>query len=192
LAVVGVLLLLGMHVLLDRAERSYQKLFQERSALYSSWLPAIQAAEESRALRDNEKLLAQTLGSNRIGDLEWIALFKALSRLTHPDLLLHSVNLQKDKGKWLITLKGQVVSRDGYAAQVAFNRFYQGLKSSPYFKEIELLPLNVVTVREKVGGPAKKASEGSTGPSSAEVPAGTVEISKTKVEFELRAQAREA
>ena len=121
-----------------------------------------------------------------------MVLFKALSRLAPSDLLLQSMSLQrdKDKGVWLVTLKGQVVSPDSYLAQTAFNRFYQGLKNSPHFERIELLPLDISTLTERVASPGTK----SPGPPPLEAAAQTktegVEIKKTKVQFEVRVQAK--
>lgn len=176
------LVFLGLHLFLVREERRYQSLLQDRAALHSSWVPAIQAAEGSRSLRESEAMLAQTMGTSRIGEPRWIALFKTLSRLAHPDLILQSVSVQRDQGQWIITLKGEVISPDGYAAQAAFTRFYQGLKTSPYLEEVELFPVNVTTVKSTIEGPARKIAEET-------VP---VEVKKTKIEFELRGQARES
>ena len=108
------------------------------------------------------------------------------------------MNVQKETGKWVISLKGEVVSPNTYTAQAAFNRFYQGLKNSPYLEEIELLPLTVSIVKEKVVTPGKLAPEKKVpeGESSAAGEAGEAkaeeqEVKKTKVAFEVRAQAKE-
>jgi Tfp pilus assembly PilM family ATPase len=192
--VVGLIVLLaflGLHPVLLRTERQYQRLLEERVALYSAWVPAIKAAEESEGLRNSEKLLAQSLGTSRIAEVDWVQLFKALSRLSQPDLVLQSMSVQREKERWLITLKGEVVSRDAYTAHVVFNRFYQGLKSSAYLEQLELLPLNVTTFAEKVDDPTKKVPGGSARSMNVEPQAGGAEVKKTRVEFEIRGQARE-
>ena len=181
----------GVHLILVRMEHQYQKILEERAALYSAWRPAIQAAEESRGLRDNERLLEQAIGTNRIGEPGWVVLFKAISRLAQPNLMIQSMSVQKDKGRWLITLKGEVVSPDAYSAQTVFNRFYQGLKKSPYLEQIELLPLNVTTLKEKIEDPAKRVPEGTSGQPAGERPSTSVELKRTRMEFELRGQAKE-
>jgi hypothetical protein len=188
---VGLIVLLaflGMHLALLRTERQYGRLLEERVALYRDWVPAIKAAEESEGLRNSEKLLARSLGTSRIGELDWTQLFKALSRLSHPDLVLQSMSVQREKESWLITLKGEVVSSDAYTAQMVFNRFYQGLKNSANLEQLELLPLNVTTFAEKIEDPTKKVPERSAGSTNIE---GQVEVKKTRVEFEVRGQARE-
>jgi len=192
------ILFLGLHLFLAFKERSLKTRLAERRALYTQWLPAIRAAEESRNLHESQKLLTQSLGSSRIAEPEWVALFKAISRLAAPDLILQSMNVQKNTGKWVISLKGEVVSPNTYTAQAAFNRFYQGLKNSAYLEEIELLPLTVSIVKEKVVAPEKLApgkkvpeGESSAAGGAGEAKAEELEVKKTKVEFEVRAQAKE-
>lgn len=192
LAAALALVLLGFHLGIVLTERHYRGILAQRTTLYSQWAPAIQASEESRALRENEKLLTQALGEGRGGGISWVVLFKAVSRLAPPDLLLSSMTVQrdKDKGAWLVTLKGQVVSPDSYVAQAAFNRFYQGLKGSPHFERIELLPLNISTFSEQLEKQAGKEAAVTAGQSPAESRQAGVVINKTKVQFELKAQSR--
>ncbi len=192
LALILLPLFLGVHLILAFTERHYQSLLQDRSNLYAQWSPAIQGAEESRVLRENEKLLAQSMGSGRVGETSWVVLFKVLSRLAPNELILHSMSLQrdKDKGVWLVNLKGQVISPDSYTAQSAFNRFYQGLKISPYFERLELLPLDISTFSEKVGGQETKNAGTSPPEAAAQTKPEGGEIKKTKIQFEVRAQSR--
>ncbi|MCH7913733.1 MAG: hypothetical protein IH856_11980, partial [Deltaproteobacteria bacterium] len=101
-----------------------------------------------------------------------------LSGLVPPGLVLHSLGVRKDKEDWFIVLKGEVVATDGYIAQVAFNRFYRGLKSSLHMEEIELLPLDISIVKvAPVGVSANLQGEG-------------VKIKKTRVQFEVRGQVK--
>ncbi len=189
-AVALLLVFIAIHLFLTQTERRYQRLLQERAALYNQWLPSIEAAEKSRSLRGDENLLMQSLGSAHITEPAWVAFFKALSRQTPAELVLQSTILRRDKEEWSITLKGQVVSPDSYAAQAAFNRFYQALRGLPQLEQIELLPLNVATFKEKVATPERKVSEA---PSEARVPesqTGEMEIKKTKVEFEIRGHSK--
>jgi hypothetical protein len=189
------ILFLGLHLFLVFKEQGLKTRLAERRALYTQWLPAIRAAGESRNLHESQKLLTQSLGSSRIVEPGWVELFKAISRVAAPDLILQSMNVQKEPGKWVISLKGEVVSPNTYTAQAAFNRFYQGLKNSSYLQEIELLPLTVSIVKEKVAAPEKLAQEKKVpeGESSAagEAKAEEQEVKKTKVAFEVRAQAKE-
>jgi hypothetical protein len=192
LVVALLLVISAVHVGFVLTERHYRAVLAQRTALLAQWAPAIQASEESRALRENEALLTQALGRGRGGGISWEILLKAVSRLAPPDLLLFSMTVQrdKDKGAWLVTLKGQVVSPDSYVAQTAFNRFYQGLKASPHFERIELLPLNVSTFSEQSGPqPTKEAAE-TPGQSPAQSRQAGVVVNKTKVQFELKAQSR--
>ena len=188
--VILLLFFLGVQLILVRMESHYQRRLEDRTALYAQWLPAIQAAEQGRTLHDNEKLLAQSLGSSRIGETSWVVLFKVLSRLAPPDLILQSMILKRDEGDWLITLKGQVVSLDSYTAQAAFNRFYQGLKNSPYLEEIELLPLEISTFTEKVEGPMTKKPGVPGTVATGQTGADQVKVKKTKVQFEVRSHLR--
>ncbi|MFQ5902635.1 MAG: hypothetical protein ACE5JO_03000 [Candidatus Binatia bacterium] len=190
LPVILLLLFLVVHLIIVRTEGRYQKLLEERAALYAQWIPAIRAAEESRGLRDNERLLARFLGSSRIGETSWVVLFKVLSRLVPTDLILQSVNLQRDQEEWLITLKGQVVSLDSYTAQATFNRFYQGLKRSPHLERIELLPLNVSTIVERAEGPETKNLGAPVAGAAAQTNTQGVQIKKTKVQFEVRGYSK--
>lgn len=191
LGVALLLVFLSIQFVLVFTGRYYQKLLAERTALYGQWSPVIQASEESRVLRENERLLTQAMGLNRGGGMSWMVLFKAVSRLAPADLLLSSMSVRrdKDKGVWIVTLKGQVVSPDSYAAQTAFNRFYQGLKGSPHFERIELLPLNISTLTERVERPAPKEPPGAPGEAAVQSRQET-EIKKTKVQFELQAQSK--
>ena len=194
LALTLLLVLVGVHLILVFTERHSRKLLESRTALYAQWSPAIQAAEESRVLRDNENLVAQSIGSSRVGETSWVVLFKILSRLAPPDLALHSMSLQrdkdKDKGAWLVTLKGQVISPDSYLAQTAFNRFYQGLKSYPRFERIELLPLDISTVTEKVENQSVKNAGAAPAEGAGQSRAEGVEVKKAKVQFEVRFQSK--
>lgn len=183
------LILVAFHLFIVRTERRYESLLAKRTALYTQWLPAIESAQESRTLRDSQRLLEESLGLGQIDEPSWVVLFKALSRLTPPDLILTTMSLERDKGKWLIILRGEVVSPDAYAAQVAFNRFYQGLRGPLRLEEIELLPLNISTFNEKVTG----LTDGRAEVTDTEV--GTegkgVEITKTRIQFEVRGQMKE-
>ena len=192
LALILLLVFIGFYLMLVFTERHYKRLLESRAALYAQWSPAIQAAEESRVLRDNETLVAQSIGSSRAGETSWVVLFKILSRLAPPDLALHSMSLQrdKDKGAWLVTLKGQVLSPDSYLAQTAFNRFYQGLKSYPRFERIELLPLDISTVTEKVGNQSIKNAGAAPAEAAGQSKAEGVEVKKAKVQFEVRFQSK--
>lgn len=181
----------GIYFILVAMEQRYEMRLQARQSLYRSWLPAIQASEETRVLREREALLAQALGSNRAAQPAWVGFFKSLGRLAPGDLILQSLNFEKDPaGDWLVTLKGEVVSPDTYAAQATFNRFYQGIKSSPYFTQVELLPLNVTSLGSdeapKPTGdrPPEQKTEGA--------PAKTAEGRKTQLQFELRGRMRRA
>ena len=192
LGVALVLVFLSIQLVLVFTERYYRGLLAQRTALYGQWVPAIQASEESRVLRENERLLKQAIDPNRGGGKSWMVLLKAVSRLAPPELLLSSMSVRrdKDKGVWLVTLKGQVVSADSYAAQAAFNRFYQGLKGSPHFEGIELLPLEISTLAEGVERQVSKEAAGGPGDGVVQSRQEAPEIRKTKVQFELRAQSR--
>jgi len=172
------LVLFGFHLFLLRMGRSYERLLGERATLYAQWLPAIRAARESRPLHESQILLEQSLGLKAIGEPSWIVLFKTMSDLAPPGLVLQSMRVRKVDEKWLIGVKGEVVSTSGYKAQVAFNRFYQGLKSSLHLEKIELLPLNMSTVEEA-------STESGADPRREEV-----KVKKTKVQFELSGQMK--
>jgi Tfp pilus assembly PilM family ATPase len=191
LALVSLIVFLPVHLLLVRTERHYEKVLKERSSLYAQWLPAIQVAEESRAVREREKVLLLSIGSGRIAEPRWALLFKSLSRLVPPDLALQAMSVEKDrdKDKWRITLKGEVLSLDTYTAQQSFNRFYQALKRNPYLEEIELLPWTVS--RLKVGGPETKNPEASPAQKAGEVKSADMQVQKTRIEFEMRGYAKE-
>jgi Tfp pilus assembly PilM family ATPase len=182
--------LLVIHFALVRMERHYQKLLQERATLYQQWLPSVEAAERSRSLRGDERLLMQSFGSVQIAEPAWVTFFRVLSHQVPSELVLQSLSLRKDKEAWSIDLKGQVVSPDSYLAQSAFNRFYQAFKGLPQVEEIELLPLSVSTFKEKVGTPGGQIPETPTGQGATETKIVDMEITKTKVEFEIRAQSR--
>jgi Tfp pilus assembly PilM family ATPase len=172
-AMLILLVLVGFHLFLVRIGRSYERLLGERATLYAEWLPAIRAAQESQPLHKNQILLEQSLGLKAIGEPSWIFLFKTMSNLAPPGLVLQSMSVRKAKEKWHVGLKGEVVSTEGYKAQVAFNRFYQGLKSYLRMEKIELLPLNISTVEEA-------PTESATDPQREKV-----KVKKTKVQFEL-------
>jgi Tfp pilus assembly PilM family ATPase len=186
-------LLIG-YLLLAWVGRGHEKQLQERTQLRAQWLSAIAAAEESRSLRDHEKLLEQALGGNRLGEPQWANLMKTLSLLVEPEMALHAMSARKEDGKWVVILKGEVVSQDAYEAQAAFSRFFRGLRNSPYLERVELLPLTVTAVKERVETPAPRVARVATPESAggAENPVLVVEVSKTKVRFEIKGQARES
>ena len=181
------LLLVGVQGTLAWSESKYRRLLEERISLYAQWIPVAQAAEDSRALHENEKLLHGALGENPLADTSWVVLFKTFSRLVPPDLVLHALSVRRDQGKWQVALKGEVISVDLYSAQVAFHRFYQSLKSSRGLEGIELLPLHVSTVTETAPASAKVVAANAKAAESEKVEAPTTEIKKTKLQFELRA-----
>ena len=189
-AVIVLLFLLGVHLFLARTEGRYQRLLEKRAALYTEWVPAIQAAADSRGLHDNEKLLEQSLGSSRIGKTSWVVLFKVLSRIVPPDLALQSMTLQRGREDWRIALKGQVVSLDSFTAQSTFNHFYQDLKRSPHLKKLKLLPLKVSTVMERVEEQVTENQEESEVDEASQTEVEQEPIKKTKVQFELLAHSR--
>jgi Tfp pilus assembly PilM family ATPase len=172
------LVLIGLHLFLVRTGRSYERLFGERTTLYDQWLPAIRAAQESQPLYESQILLEQSLGLKAIREPSWVVLFKTMSDLVPPGLVLQSMSVRKADGNWLIGVKGEVVSTNGYKAQIAFNRFYRGLKSSLRMEKIELLPLNISTFEEA-------STESDADPQQEEV-----KVKKTKVQFELSGQMK--
>jgi len=187
----GVVLLIGIYFALVPLERRYEMRLQARQSLYRSWLPAIQASEETRVLREREALLAQALGSDRAAQPAWVGFFKVIGRLAPGDLIFHALSFEKDKaGDWLVTLKGEVVSPDTYAAQATFNRFYQGIKSSPYLTQIELLPLSVTSLKSEDS--AKQTGERPPDQKANTTPSNATDGRKTQLQFELRGRMRRA
>jgi hypothetical protein len=180
-----VLILTAFHFYVVHAERHYRDLLSERKALYAQWLPAIELAKKSRALHENQRLLNDSLGVNRMNEPPppWVTLFKTLSRLAPPDLIFTTLSVGRDNGKWQINLKGEVVSSGAYDAQLAFSDFYRSLKGSLRLEEIELLPLKMSTIKET------GHVSGETELDAAPVGQGT-EIEKTKIQFEVRGQMR--
>ena len=181
------LLLVGVQGTLAWSESKYRKLLEDRVGLYAQWMPAAQRAEENRGLYENEKLLAGVLGESRAADVSWVTLFKWLSRLAPPGLVLQSVSLKADQGKWQAQLHGEVVAPDLYSAQAAFNRFYRALKDSPRVEKVDVLPLRVSTVTELAPLAVDVARTRADGGEAQKGEAARREIKKTKVEFELRA-----
>jgi Tfp pilus assembly PilM family ATPase len=190
LSVALLVVLLGVHFMVVRAENRYENLLKERRLLYNQWLPAIQAAEESRALHEKEELLAQAIGSARVDGRSWLSLFKMLSRVVPPELFLQTMSVQRGQDEWLITLKGEVVSPDSFVAQAALNRFYQGLKSSEQLERIEVLPLETSSGTKKVEGSMadKPASSGSG--EAGQGPQEEVGVKRTTVQFEVRGRSK--
>lgn len=182
------LLLIGVQWFLNLSEAKYRKLLEDRVALYAQWVPAGQRAEEGRGLHENERLLARALGESRAADTSWATLFKWLSRLVPPDLVLQSVSLRSDQGKWQAQLRGEVIAPDFYSAQAAFNRFYRALKDSSQVEAVDLLPLRISTVTELAPVAVNIAQTSAEGAGAEKGEAARREVKKTKVEFELRAR----
>ncbi len=187
------LILTAFHFYVVRAERHYRDLLSERKALYAQWLPAIEVAKKSRALHESQRLLNQSLGPNQLNHRSpsWMMLFKVLSRLAPPDLILKTMSVERDKGYWLIILKGEVVSPDAYMAQVAFNGFYWSLKGSLSMQELELRPLRMSTFTETVLGSTVGKPGVTTTQVGADIERQGVQIKKTKIQFEVRGHMRE-
>lgn len=181
------LLFVGVQGALAWSEARYRRLLEERIALYAQWIPVAQAAEESRTLHENEKLLQASLGENRLAETSWVVLFKTLSRLVPPDLVLDALSVRANEGKWQVMLKGEVISMDLYSAQVAFNRFYQSLKGSQRLEAVELLPLRVSSVTEAAPAPARVVAANAKAAESEKSEGPRTEIRKTKLQFEMRA-----
>jgi hypothetical protein len=179
--------MVGVQWLLHSSQAKYRKLFEDRVALYAQWMPVAQWAQESRGLYENEKLLAGVLGESRAADASWVTLFKWLSRLVPPGLVLQSVSLKTDQGKWQAQLHGEVIAPDLYSAQAAFNRFYRALKDSPRVEKLDVLPLRVATVTELAPLAVDVARTRADGGEAQKGEAARREIKKTKIEFELRA-----
>lgn len=183
----GFFVLLGVQWFLDSSEAKYRRLLENRVALYAEWIPAAQGAEGSRGLHENEKLLGRALGESRAPDVSWVTLFKWLSRLVPPDLVLQAVSLRTDQGKWQAQVDGEVVATDLYSAQAAFNRFYQAFKGSPRVEGVELLPLRMSTFTELAPPAVNVAQTSAEGAGAEKGEAARKEIKKTKIGFELRA-----
>lgn len=182
-------LLVGVQWILASSESKYRALLAERVSLYAQWLPVAGAAEESRTLHENEKLLQASLGEARLAETSWVPLFKTVSRLVPTDLVVHSMSLRTEQGKWQVALKGEVVSLDLYSAQAAFNRFYRGLRSSSSLENLEVLPFHVSTLTDRVPASVKAVRAGSEegGVEKSEAAGAEMkELKKTKLEFELR------
>lgn len=192
-ACVGIVLVVALHLLLMGWEARYERLLEKRKTLHDQWLPAIRAGEERKALEERLTALQQALGLQRTEE-SWVFLFKTISRIVPPDLVLQTLTAERDKekGLWVIALKGEVVAGDTYLAQAHFNRFYQGLKRSLVLEEIDLLPLRVTTVKENVAGPVEADEERPPGKAAArDGRPKAVEVTRTRVEFDVRLHARE-
>jgi Tfp pilus assembly PilM family ATPase len=183
--VLAFLVVVGVQWLLNASVAKQSKLLEDRVVLYAEWMPVARLAEESRSLHENEKILAGVLGEVSVADASWVSRFKWLSHVVSPGLLLQSVSLKNDQGKWQARFQGEVVAVDLYSAQAAFNRFYRALKDSPRIEAIDLLPLRVSTVAEP--GPVRVAATAAEGSDARTGEAESQEIKRTKVEFELRA-----
>jgi len=191
-AVLIFLILMAFHFFVIHTERHYMDLLSERKALYGQWLPAIEVAKKSRALHENQRLLNESLGVNQMNEPPppWVTLFKALGRLAPPDLIFTNLSVDRDKGNWQINLKGEVVSPEAYEAQLAFSDFYRSLKGSLSLEEMELLPLQMSTLKETVQEPGETGTEDTTQGKTSPERQGT-EIERTKIQFEVRGQMRE-
>lgn len=88
-----------------------------------------------------------------VGGPVWTGILRDISLNAPDDLLLHSMKIEADPGGYRMHLGGQVISGSAYGAQLAFNRFYGGLRGSPFVASVALLqPLKVSRVSE--GGEA--------------------------------------
>ncbi len=188
---VVLVILAAFHFMVLRVETHYEVLLAERRALHTQWLPAIQAAQESRGLREGLRLLEQSIGSSQVKTPSWVGLFKALGRMAPPDLILSHMKVEKAQENWHVNLKGEVISSDAYTAQVAFNGFYRGLKESLGLDQMELLPLRMSTFTVEGEDPPEVRSEDTQEPKVADRENESLEIKKTKIEFEVRGQLRE-
>ncbi len=190
LSVALMVVLLGAHFMVVRTESRYENLLDERRLLYNQWQLAIQAAEESRALHEKEELLAQAIGSTRVDGRSWVSLFKMLSRVVPPELVLQTMSVQRRQGEWLIILKGEVVSPDSFVAQAALNRFYQGLKSSAQLERIEVLPLETSSRTKKVRGSTADRPDSSDSEETDFVQQEEPGVKITTVRFEVRGRSK--
>ncbi|MFQ5881982.1 MAG: hypothetical protein ACE5I9_05860 [Candidatus Methylomirabilales bacterium] len=144
--------------------RGEQFLRQALEAQLKTWstleqqLREVEEVERQRALHQARFNLLE--GASFNGPM-WTGVLRGISLQAPPELLLHTLTLEVDGGGYRIVLRGQVISRSAYQAQVAFNRFYEGLQRSPFLATVTLLqPLKVspkVAVKTAVPPPAGRS-----------------------------------
>ncbi len=190
--VAWILLLLvlgGFHFFLTQTERRYQNLLSQRKTLLAEWSPAVEVARRSRQLHENQRILDESLGMDRVKQLmpPWVPFFKSLSHIAPPDLIFTALEVGKGEEAWQISLKGEVNSPEAHQAHLAFSDFYGNLYGSLGLEKIELLPLQMSTVKEPVRTNDELDPDASAnGDGEAEVQSGEVE--STKIEFEVRGE----
>ena len=141
-------------------------------------------------MHEKEELLAQAIGSTRVDGRSWVSLFKMLSRVVPPELVLQTMSVQRRQDEWLIILKGEVVSPDSFVAQAALNRFYQGLKSSAQLERIEVLPLETSSRTKKVEGSTAGKPDSSDSEEADFIQQEEPGVKITTVQFEVRGRSK--
>ena len=189
--VILLVIFIGFHFYLIHTEKRYGDLLSERKALYTQWSPAIEVAKKSRSLHENQRLLNESLGVNPLKEPPppWVRFFKSMSHLAPPDVIFTTLSVGRDNEIWLINLKGEVVSAEAYNAQLAFSDFYRSLKGSLGLEKLELLPLQMSTIKESIEVQAETGAENLEDGEASSVEQGRG-AEKTKIQFEVRGQMR--
>jgi Tfp pilus assembly PilM family ATPase len=131
-------------------ERHLRGVLEAQKKTWGQLEQQLKVVEEAERQRNLHQARLHLLEGWPAGGPLWAGIFREMSLNVPNDLLLHTMKVEADAGRYRMHLGGQVISTSPYDAQLAFNRFYEALRSSPFVASVELLqPLKVSRVLQE-------------------------------------------
>lgn len=158
-------------IALTRGEQSLRQALQSQVTLLINLEQQVREVVEVERQREMHQARLSLLEVGAGSGPLWRGILREISVQAHPDLLLHALKLEPVVGGYRMVLKGQATSGSPYEAHVAFNRFYEGLRRSPFLVKVTLgQPLKVTPVIPEEEDEAAEEADGSTGVLKTAVP----------------------
>lgn len=134
---------------LSRAVNIYQQISQDYQTGMSRLNPYMEdIAKTSNAVELHQARLS-FLQSLKAKNPEWLELFKDLSLLVPKEMVFKSFRLTQNETDLEGNLQGEVIAPDQVRVQEVFNQFYSDIRKSPFFKDIELKPIEIGLLDEQ-------------------------------------------
>ena len=137
----------------------YQQVSQDYQTSMSRLNPYLQEIAKSTNEIELHQARLSFLQSLKAKNPEWIELFKELSLLVPKEMVFQSFMVTQNETALEGNLKGEVIARDSVKAQEVFNEFYSKVRTSPFFKDIELKPIEINRLDQQEGSRARRGEQ---------------------------------
>lgn len=152
LRVASAIILLGLIVSyggLHHSLSAHNKILRQNKVVLKELQPILEKAEESENRRDRYNKSLAFLEDLSTRPTHWARALQQLSLIVSDEMVFHSLGAKRVGDEWQITIKGEIVAPDSFTLQKSFNLFYSPIKSSTTFSQVELIPMNIIQLREE-------------------------------------------